>query len=185
MDYSGAGNNPTVVLLRGLGLSFLVTFFGQRLLPIIPNIISGAVYRRTLGWFEAGVTNSWKMGVISPGVATQTMPNPRIWQSADRAVGWVIAGTLDDANRCSPGCLSYKHKWLGCCLAYWVGLLLYRAFHPAAGAVLHWQDSLELCPFRRLCHRVQLFAQSGQRLHFCPSAATRAFCGNVSLIKRS
>ena len=128
MDYSGAGNNPTVVLLRGLGLSFLVTFFGQRLLPIIPNIISGAVYRRTLGWFEAGVTNSWKMGVISPGVATQTMPNPKIWQSADRAVGWVIAGTLDDANRCSPGCLSYKHKWLGCCLAYWVGLLLYRAF---------------------------------------------------------
>ena len=103
MDYSGAGNNPTVVLLRGLGLSFLVTFFGQRLLPIIPNIISGAVYRRTLGWFEAGVTNPWKMGVISPGVATQTMPNPKIWQSADRAVGWVIAGTLDDANRCSPG----------------------------------------------------------------------------------
>ena len=121
MDYSGAGNNPTVVLLRGLGLSFLVTFFGQRLLPIIPNIISGAVYRRTLGWFEAGVTNPWKMGVISPGVATQTMPNPKIWQSADRAVGWVIAGTLDDANRCSPGLayLTSTSGWAAVWLTGW------------------------------------------------------------------
>ncbi|PSO64750.1 MAG: hypothetical protein BRC38_10765 [Cyanobacteria bacterium QH_6_48_35] len=121
MDYSGAGNNPTVVLLRGLGLSFLVTFFGQLLLPIIPNIISGAVYRRTLGWFEAGVTNSWKMGVISPGVATQTMPNPKIWQSADRAVGWVIAGALDDANRCSPGLayLTSTSGWAAVWLTGW------------------------------------------------------------------
>ena len=175
MDYSGAGNNPTVVLLRGLGLSFLVTFFGQRLLPIIPNIISGAVYRRTLGWFEAGVTNPWKMGVISPGVATQTMPNPKIWQSADRAVGWVIAGTLDDANRCSPGLPILQAQVAGLLFGLLGGASFVSSIYPAAGAVLHWQDSLELCPFRRLCHRVQLFAQSGQRLHFCPSAAREHF----------
>ena len=41
------------------------------------------------------------------------------------------------------------------------GASFVSSIYPAVGAVLHWQDSLELCPFRRLCHRVQLFAQSG------------------------
>ncbi|PSP21543.1 MAG: hypothetical protein BRC55_14440 [Cyanobacteria bacterium SW_8_48_13] len=87
------------------------------------------------------------MGVISPGVATQTMPNPKIWQSADRAVGWVIAGTLDDANRCSPGLPILQAQVAGLLFGLLGGASFVSSIYPAAGAVLHWQDSWNYARF--------------------------------------